>query len=397
MKKFILPISITVLALIFAGCSSSPANDNAGAVATQAPTQAASTVQDADDGQTEASVDTPPGPGMIRSRITNEWVSEEQNNSRPIALMIPNSATASHYGISKASVLYEANVEGEMTRLMAIIDDWQDDDKLGNIRSCRDYYLYWSFEWDSIYIHYGGPWYIYDVLGRQDTDNIDCIAQPDVGKYNNAYVDVVYRDTAKNETDNAFTSGKRIKEACDHLGISLKYREGYCDYDHFLFAPFGKPNTLEQYPDSFEAKKIDMSEAYPNTNTYLIYNEETQTYDRFQKFPKSSDEPHLDLANNEQLTFKNVIVQNTYYEVRDELGYLAFQCHDTTRDGWYFTNGRAIHVNWKKEADYSPTKYFDDNGNQVEFNTGKTMILIVEDGDTVLIDDKEYSGKKTVK
>jgi len=34
--------------------------------------------------------------------------------------MVPNSKTASQYGLSDASVLYECNVEGSMTRLMAL-------------------------------------------------------------------------------------------------------------------------------------------------------------------------------------------------------------------------------------------------------------------------------------
>ncbi|MCR4787270.1 MAG: DUF3048 domain-containing protein [Lachnospiraceae bacterium] len=396
MKKHILAALAVSISLSLCACSSSGNKEASASPSVQPVSESVPSSSAVSDQNGETITDAPPAPGMVRSRITNEWVSEEQNNTRPIALMVPTSSTASHFGLSKASVLYEANVEGEMTRLMAVIDDWQDDDKLGNIRSCRDYFLYWSFEWDSIYIHFGGPWYIYDVLGRQDTDNIDCIAQPDVGKYNNAYVDVVFRDAAKNETDNAFTSAKRIKEACDHLGISLKYRDGYCDYEHFKFAPFDSPNTLDQYPNAIKAEKIDLSEAYPNTNTFFLYNEETGTYDRYQRFPKGTEEAHIDLANNEQLTFKNVIIQNTYYEVRDDKGYLAFQCHDTTKDGWYFTNGKAIHITWKKEADYSPTKYYDDNGDQVEFNTGKTMILIVEDGDSFKIDDKEYSSKKNM-
>ncbi len=61
---------------------------------------------------------------------------------------------------------------------------------------------------------------------------------------------------------------------------------------------------------------------------------------------------------------------------------MLFQDHDTTRDGYYFTNGKGIHVTWKKTADYEPTKYYDDDGNEIEFNTGKTMICIIEDGDS---------------
>ena len=52
----------------------------------------------------EPDEDTPPEEGMVRSRITNEWVTEDVNNTRPLAIMTPNTKTASHYGISNADV-----------------------------------------------------------------------------------------------------------------------------------------------------------------------------------------------------------------------------------------------------------------------------------------------------
>ena len=322
--------------------------------------------------------DTPPAEGMVRSRLTNEWVDEEVAKTRPIAVMVPNSKTASQYGLSDASVLYECNVEGSMTRLMGVWEDWSNFEKLGNIRSCRDYYLYWAFEWDAIYIHYGGPFYIDDLIGREDTQNINCIE----------FGDATYRDTAKNSTDNAFTSADRIKKAAEHYDYPLEYREGYADEQHYMFASDSDPNTLEQYPDAITATKIDMSPAYPVTNCYFEYNEETGLYDRFQHLSGDSDGPHVDLASNQQLAFKNILIQNTYFEVRDQKGYLAFQCHDTTRDGWFFTNGKGIHVTWEKTSDYGATRYYDDNGNEIKLNTGKTMVCIVEDGDTFMVDGK---------
>ena len=85
----------------------------------------------------ETSEDAPPLDGMVRSRITNEWVDEEVNNTRPLAIMTPNTKTASQYGISDADVLYECNVEGSITRLMWVIQDWRNADKLGNIKIGR--------------------------------------------------------------------------------------------------------------------------------------------------------------------------------------------------------------------------------------------------------------------
>lgn len=338
---------------------------------------------DTEDAPEEEDPDAPPAEGMVRSRLTNEWVTEDVAKTRPIAVMIPNSKTASHYGLSNASVLYECNVEGSMTRLMALFEDWQNMDKIGNVRSCRDYYLYWAFEWDAIYIHYGGPFYIDDLISRADTQNINCI------EYGNA----TYRDNAKNSTDNAFTSAERILDAAKHYGYPLEYRDGYADEQHYLFASEKEPNTLEQYPNAITAGTVDMSPTYPMTNCYFIYNEETGLYDRYQHLAGDSDGPHVDLANDQQLSFKNLLIQNTYFEVRDQKGYLAFQCHDTTRDGWFFTNGKGIHVTWEKTADYSATRYYDDDGNEIKLNTGKTMVCIVEDGDTFKVDGNVIDAK----
>lgn len=331
----------------------------------------------AEEAKPETDPDAPPAEGMVRSRLTNEWVDEEVANTRPIAVMVPNSKTASQYGLSDASILYECNVEGSMTRLMAVWEDWSNLDKIGNVRSCRDYYLYWAFEWDAIYIHYGGPFYIDDLIDRDDTQNINCID----------YAKATFRDTAKNSTDNAFTSTEAIKDAISHYGYSKEYRDGYADETHYQFASEAEPNTLDQYTDAITASKIDMSPAYPVTNCYFIYNEETGMYDRYQHLSGDSDGPHIDLANNKQLSFKNVLVQNTYFEVRDQKGYLAFQCHDTTRDGWFFTNGKGIHVTWEKTSDYGATRYYDDNGNEIKLNTGKTMVCVLEDGDTFNVND----------
>ena len=330
----------------------------------------------------EVEEDLPPEEGMVRSRITNEWVAEDVNDRRPIAFMTPNTKTASHYGLSNADVLYECNVEGSYTRLMAVIQDWKNFDRLGNIRSCRDYYVFWAFEWDALYIHFGGPFYINEVISR--CDDIDGINSPNFWRA---------KDVG-NATDNAFVDTAGILADIDRLGYDTRLRNGYADEQHYRFAPVNEPNELSQYSDAITANKIDMSPTYPLTKCYFVYNSETGLYDRYQHLASSSEGPHTYLANGKQLSFKNVLIQNTYYEVRDAKGYLAFKCHDSTRDGWFFTNGKGIHVNWEKTSDYGATRYYDDAGNEIELNTGKTMVCIVEDGDSFLVDDQKISSKK---
>ena len=80
--------------------------------------------------------------GYVRSVYTNEWVPAAQAASRPIAIMMPTDQAAQpSYGISHAKVLYEVMEEGDISRQLAIIDDWQGLSRIGNIRSCRAYYI----------------------------------------------------------------------------------------------------------------------------------------------------------------------------------------------------------------------------------------------------------------
>lgn len=317
----------------------------------------------------------PPHDNMTRSLLTNEWVDADIADARPIAVMVANEKAAlPHYGLSEASILYEANVEGRMTRLMAVFEDWKDLDKIGNIRSLRSYYAYWAFEWDAFIVHVGGPFFINELLAQDTTETIDMNSSTGSSAF--------FRSDDRPMPHNAYTSGKLLETAVNENGYSVEYR-GLTDERHFLFASKAEPNTLAQYGDAtVSAEYIDMSGCYPLTRCYFEYEDSDGLYYRSQHLSGDVDEPHIDAATGEQLSFKNIIVQNTRYEnLGLEEGYITFQCHDDAMDGWYFTNGRGIHVTWKKTSDYGATRYYDDNGNEIVLNTGKTMICIVEDGD----------------
>lgn len=316
---------------------------------------------------------TPPKEGMVRSPLTNEWVDADVADTRPIAVMVPNeSAAIPHYNLSDASIVYEANVEGRITRLMAIYEDWESLDKIGNIRSARTYYAYWSFEWDAFLVHYGGPYYINDLMNQEYTENIDGLSGDD---------DAFYRTKDRSDPHNVYVDGSDLQKRILEKGYPLTYR-GLTDEEHFQFATKANPNALTQYGSAAQnATYIDMSGCYPLTRCYFEYNEDDGLYYRSQQLSGGDDEPHTD-ADGEQLAFKNVLVQYTKQEVLDDKGYLVLQCHDDTRDGWFFTNGKGIHVNWKKDSDYGSTRYYDDNGEEIVLNTGKTMICIVNENDS---------------
>lgn len=312
-----------------------------------------------------------PYEGMARSPLTNEWIDEEKAKTRPIAVMTPNESNAlPQYALSQASVLYEASVEGYMSRLLAIYEDWQDLEKIGNIRSLRSYYAYWAFEWDAFIVHCGHPFYVDDLIDQPETQTIN--------ESNHADSIAFYRDETRPMPHNAYSTGQGILEAVNKKGYSLEYR-GLADQQHFKFAEDSAPNTLRQYGDSAKtAVYIDMSGCYPLTRCYFDYNEADGLYYRSQHLSGGPDGPHTD-ASGQQLTFKNILVQYVKAEDFGD-GYYAFQCNDNTEDGWFFTNGLGIHVTWRKNSDYSATRFYDDFGNEIALNTGKTMICVAIKG-----------------
>lgn len=315
----------------------------------------------------------PPREGMTRSRLTNEWVEEDVAAVRPIAVIIPNEQNAMpQYNISRASVVYEANVEGRMSRMMALFEDWQDLTKIGNVRSLRTYYAYWAFEWDAFIVHYGGPYYINDLLAQPGTQTVNGNQTADSAAF--------FRSGDRPAPHNGYATGKGLTSVIQRKGYSLAYRD-LADQKHFVFTSRAQPNTLSQYGENADdAVYIDMTGCYPLTRCYFQFNEKDGLYYRSQYLSGGQDGPHTDAATGEQLSFKNIIVQYVKYEDLGN-GYLAMQCVASGGDGWYFTNGKGIPVSWEKKSDYGATRYYDNSRREITLNTGKTMICIVCEGD----------------
>ncbi|MBQ8527167.1 MAG: DUF3048 domain-containing protein [Lachnospiraceae bacterium] len=324
--------------------------------------------------------------GKQRSSLTGEIIDESLWKQRPLAIMLPTDKAAQpQYGIGNAGVLYECMEEGDMSRQMAIIEDWHGIKTLGNVRSCRDYYVYWALEWDPILVHFGGPFYLADVTKREDVLNITgcAVNSTSTAPGCNAF----YRTSDKAVPHNAYTSGEGLVKECEKLGYGLEHNFDNFRAEHFVFATDAE-NTLEQAAGSFDAKEVSLAKAFPYTKSSLEYDEASGLYKK-----NLYEAPQCDGTTGEQLTYENVVIQFAHYEVRDAKGYLSFQCHDTTKDGYYITNGKAVHVVWGKKNDYSPTRFYYDDMTQVEFNPGKTFIAVVQNDRSVTIDGVEYKSQ----
>lgn len=313
-------------------------------------------------------------PGYVRSVYTNEWIPAEQAQLRPIAVMMPTDRKAQpSYGISNAKVLYEIMEEGEISRQMAVIDNWQGLPKIGNIRSCRAYYIPEATEWDPILIHFGGVVYMKDRITAPDINNLSGTSQYGVGG-GAVGGGAFFRTADRKAPHNAYTSAAGIVNACSQLGYTIGLRPEYYNAKHFTFAE--GVNTLEQYgAAAATANEIDLSNIFTYTKSAFVYNPADGLY-----YKSIHGKAQTDGLNGAQLTFANVIVQNTKWCKLDKNGYLYFQNCDTTEDGYYFTKGKCIHITWQKTSDYTPTVYYDDMGNEIQLNEGKTYIGVAQKG-----------------
>lgn len=372
-------------ALIFSGCGQNDSNEvlspddivQTGQAGTESEEGTASTETEEAPELTE----DPPAEGMVKSSLSGLWVDEEVAAARPIAVMFPtDKGSQPQYGIGIADVLYECMEEGEMSRQMGVIENWQDLEKIGNIRSGRDYYGYWAMEWDAIFVHWGGPYYLTELTLRDEFENLTAV-QVGADDHKSPAVGggAFWRSDPSNPTiHNGYTDGASLAKAMKSVGYDAEHRDRYYEPEHFSFAPITEANTLEDAPGSFDATKLDLSEIFPTTRSSLEYDEEAGVYYKF-----LYGNAQIDKVTGEQLAFENVIVQHTAWEYRPDNKYLKFKCVDNTMDGYYFTNGKGIHITWEKESDYATTRYYDDNGNEIKLNPGKTFIAIAQEGRTV--------------
>ncbi|MCR4684338.1 MAG: DUF3048 domain-containing protein [Lachnospiraceae bacterium] len=303
-------------------------------------------------------------PGQIRSYLSGLPVDEKIGNRRPIAIMLNNLEAAQPMsGISYADVVYEYVVEGAITRLMGLFENYDDLDKIGSVRSCREYFVYTALEFDAIYMHFGQAAYAVELLGQDYVDNLNGLGE--------AGDTCFYRTSDRQAPHNVYTSAKGIEAGIKKLGYREDHYDGY--KGKFKFCDLNKVITND---GGIDAKHIEPK--YRINKPWFDYNEATGKYDRYQY-----DGPQIDDLTGEQISFDNVIIQYNKWIQLDEKDYLAFDCHSGGLIQ-YFTKGKMVVGMWQRDIneenfDLSAIRYYDMDGNEIEINNGKTFICVVQD------------------
>lgn len=297
--------------------------------------------------------------GHVVSYLTGEYVPETIGRRRPVAVMLNNLKPACpQAGIANAGVVYEAPVEGGITRLMGVFEDYDNLEKIGSVRSCRDYYIFYASGFNAIYTHYGQSAYALPFLDLPEVNNLSGLA---------GYGDqVFYRTTDRKSPHNAYTSFEGIQKGIEINGYSQEYDENFTPGYAFCGV-----NEEVELPGAEEASIV--KPGYFLNKPWFEYNPEDKLYYRFQYGDKQ-----IDQLTGEQIAYKNIILQYSSWRNYDENGYLNIDV-DAPNVGKYITNGKVIDITWKKHEPWGATFYYDTNGNQITMDTGKTWVCIIQD------------------
>lgn len=360
-KLVIAGVAVVIIAIIIIVVATLSSNDK---LKEETTTAVPETTTEA---QTEP-VTKDPNAGKVQSFLTGEYISEKTASKRPVAVMINNISDAwPHSGISDAGVIYEAPVEGGITRLMAIFDDYKGIKKIGSVRSCRIYYCYFALEWDAIYCHYGQSKYALDFL---QSDKIDNVSSYNAGGY-------YFQTTDRYAPHNTFIDEKGINDAIKALDYRRKYENDY--NGRFTFA---KEDSQIELEDGIAAKTVEIS--YPHNYPYFQYDKQSKTYLRYQGGEKHIDDQK---KKDNQLSCKNIIIQYVDYSMFPDGKSLDLSLTGKGK-GYYITNGKAIDINWSKNKELGVTKYTNAaTGEEISLNTGKTWFCIVQNGMDVTISE----------
>ena len=302
-----------------------------------------------------------PEPPKYASALTGIPTDDESlQTRRPVAIMINNIKKAlPQYGISNASIVFEALAEGGITRLLAVFEDISDIPQIGTIRSARPYYLDFAQSVDAVYVHIGGSPDAYSQIKSRGMDSYDLIE----GRYNSMYWRDKERIKSSGYEHSVFTSGERIMNQIEADGIRMTRKDGY--EKAFNFSPDAE---------------YEGTDATNITAEFSSYKTGTYKYDKANGFYRIGQygTSHIDAGNNSQLAFKNVFIlrMNSYVISGDTAGRLKFDSVGSG-SGMYFVNGTKTDIKWSRDSKSAKFKLTTADGAELAVVPGDSYVAIV--------------------
>ncbi|HHX74811.1 MAG TPA: DUF3048 domain-containing protein [Firmicutes bacterium] len=274
-----------------------------------------------------------------KEELEEELKKVPQAERTPVyGVVIDNHAAARpQHGLAQASVVYEYEVEGRITRYLALFADFPA--KVGPVRSARLHNIQLGQENKICFVHAGGSYDNIDVLAKLDMKSVNALASGSKA---------FYRDSRRKAPHNLYVNLQQLKLMSPSESVTL--RPAYLDRE-------GQKAT------SFD---ITYSNTYRIGFTYV---EKEGYYYRY-----INGKQHKD-ADGTAITARNIIVQYVPF-YNDSRGRPTA---DLVGEGTieYYCQGQKFRGTWRKENESSPTRFYFQDGREIERVYGQTWIQLV--------------------
>jgi hypothetical protein len=311
---------------------------------------------------------------MVENPLTGVYYPKNEaswENMRPLAAMVNNHVDARpQSGLIYADVVYEIVAEGGITRFIPFYLS-ETPEKIGPIRSARDYYLVLVKELgDAMIMHIG--W------SPQALEAIQNWHVRSLGRGGANFWRDNPRGVAVEHT--AYVNGVELRELGKELGW-----EGTREFDVWKFKDDSPVLDLYEGDDPCEISTayctpLSIDFWYEGDYSAIFkYNSDTNTYLRFMGYDSSGNPvPHVDQDTGEQIEVKNVIVQfvDEMPIEGDDKNRLSYELVGSG-SALVFVDGTVEEVTWSKEDRDARTLFYDLNGEEIQFNRGKFWISVV--------------------
>lgn len=275
-----------------------------------------------------------------------------KENARPVAVMVNNIKIAQKVqtGPAAADIVYETEVEGGITRLMAVYKDVSKIQQIGSIRSARYPYVDLAMGHNAVYIHSGAdPTYCAPHLKDVDHISVDsgiCGAKRVPNGLSREHTVYAYGDTLWSGIKGAFKNTTQTDNS-----------------PWMNFTAEGESVT----PSAGAANSVSIP--FPAHTTGFTYSADTGLYTRL-----SGGTVVTDYITNETTEVKNVFILLT--SISDYPDGKHRKVDLTGGDGYYITNGAYAFIKWSKGSGNDSFKFTDTDGNPLKVNAGNSWVCI---------------------
>lgn len=312
----------------------------------------------------------PEEPRDNEAALTGRQITKTQHDEmmkrRPLVVVADNHVSARPpAGLDQADLVIEALVEGGITRFLGVF--WENQPEVvGPVRSIRSYHLSWIAGLnDALFMHIGGA-----MSPVPAANALGIIQQHGMKSLGISGQNTFWRVDHKTAPHNAYSNLRHLWQEAERIGWT-----GLGNIGRWKFKA---DERQENRPTQAEIKINWNGWGETKFSVRWEYDLVNNLYLREQ-----GGVPMADEITGKQLATKNVVLQFSLQTLaNDGSARILYQTEGSDR-ALVFRDGGVVEGTWEKKSRTDRTRFFDQEGVEIEFNRGTTWVEVLPIGSEV--------------